>query len=111
MAERKSERNINIRLNTSPSEQMIVDKQNNLIEQTTNCINEESDSEYDQQISCSHYSSDEFIKASFQSNKIISIMHKHSLDSVAYCIEELRILLGALDYMFDFIAISESKSH
>ena len=52
---------------------MIIDKLNNLIEQSNNCINDESDSEHDQQISCSYYSSDEFIKASFQSNKKIQL--------------------------------------
>ena len=64
---------------------MIIDKLNNLIERSNNCINDESDSEYDQQISCSYYGSDKFIKVSFHSNiKKINYAFKHSFDSVAY---------------------------
>ena len=34
------ESNINIRLNTSPAQQMIIDELNNLIEQSNNCKNQ-----------------------------------------------------------------------
>ena len=104
----ESDNNINIRLNTSPAQQMIINKINNLIEQSNNCINDESDSEYDQQIPCNYYSSVEFINAGFRSTKNFAILHLN-IHSIQLHIEELRILLGTLDYMFDIIAISESK--
>ena len=103
----KSENSINIRPNTSPAQQTIINKINNLIEQS-NCINGESDSEYGQQIPCNYYSSVEFIKAGFQSSKNVAILHLN-IHSIQLHIEELRIILGTLDYMFDSIAISESK--
>ena len=103
----ESENNINIRLNTSPAQQTIINKINNLIE-LSNCINDESDSEYDQQIPCNYYSSVEFIKAGFQSSKNFAILHLN-IHSIQLHIEELRIILGILDYMFNIIAISESK--
>ena len=66
---------------------MITNKLNSLIAQS-NIYTNDSDSEFDQPISCSYYSCEDCIK-------------KH--------IEELRILLTALSYKFDIIAISESK--
>ena len=53
-------------------------------------------------------SPDEFIKVSFQSSKKKSILHLN-IHSIQLHIDDLRILFGALDYMFDIIAISESK--
>ena len=104
----ESENDINIRLKPSLTQQVIIDKLNSLIDQNNNCNNDESVSEYDQPISCSYYSCDEFIKANFKSSKNFSILHLN-IHSIQLHIEELRILLGALDYKFDIIAISESK--
>ena len=86
---------------------MITNKLNSLIAQS-NIDTNDSDSEFDQPISCSYYSCDDFIKASFQSSKNFSILHLN-VHSIQKHIEELRILLTALSYKLDIIAIFESK--
>ena len=96
---------INIRLNPSPTQKVIIDKLNKYIEQSNN---DDSDLEYDQPISCSYYSCEEFVQANFQASKNFSIMHLN-IHSIQLHIEELRIILNTLDYKFDVIAISESK--
>ena len=70
---------------------MITNKLNSLIAQSNIDIND-SDSEFDQPISCSYYSCDDFIKASFQSSKNFSILHLN-IHSIQRHIEELRIYL------------------
>ena len=105
----------NIKLTPTPNQQVIIDKLNNLITQTNTRIIYDDDSEnefdgpeFDQPISCSYYSCDDFVKAQFESNKNFSILHMN-IHSIQLHIEELRILLEAIDYKFDIIAISESK--
>ena len=92
-------------LNPSPAQYRIIDKLNNLVAQSNK---DDSESEFDQPISCSYYSCDEFIKASFQSSKSFSILHLN-IHSIQKHIEELQIILIALNFKFDIIAISESK--
>ena len=87
---------------------MVIDRLNKLIEQSNNSINDESDSEYDQPILCNYFSCNEFIEAKFQSSKKIAILHLN-IHPIQKHIGELRILLHALNYKFDIIAISESK--
>ena len=48
------------------------------------------------------------LKLVLQSSKNFAILHLN-IHSIQLHIEELRIILGTLDYMFDIIAISESK--
>ena len=96
----------NINLKPTPAQQAIIAKLNYLIEQNNRTIDD--DSEYDQPINCSFYSCEEFIKAKFQASKNFSILHLN-IHSIQKHIGELRILLRALDYKFDIIAISESK--
>ena len=97
----------NIQLKPSPSQQLIIDKLNSLIAQNNN-DKDDSDSEFDQPTSCSYYSCDEFIKASFQPSKNFSILHLN-IHSIQKHIGELQIILSILDYTFNIIAISESK--
>ena len=94
---------------------MRIDKLNNLtIEANTRIINDDdSDNEFDgpefdQPLSCSYYSCEDFVKAKFESQKNFSILHMN-IHSIQLHIEELKILLDAIDYEFDIIAVSESK--
>ena len=64
--------------------------------------------DFDQPLSCSYYSCEDFIKAKFESQKNFSILHIN-IHSIQRHIEELRIVLDAIKYQFDVIAISESK--
>ena len=103
-----SDNDSDIKLNPSPAQRVVIDRLNKLIEQTNISINDESESEYDQPILCNYFSCDEFIEAEFQSSKSFSILHLN-IHSIQKHIGEFRILLHALDYKFDIIAISESK--
>ena len=113
----------NIKLTPSPTQQIIIDKLNNLLLQqnsTTQHDEDEDDNdedsdhsnqpsnEFDQPISCSYYTCDDFVKAKLEASKNFSILHLN-IHSIQRHIEELRIILHALDYQFDIIAISESK--
>ena len=63
---------------------------------------------FDQPLSCSYYSCEDFVKAKFESQKNFSILHLN-IHSIQLHIEELRVVLDAINYQFDIIAISESK--
>ena len=63
---------------------------------------------FDQPLSCTYYSCEEFLDAKLEAHKNFSILHLN-IHSIQLHIEELRILLHALNYEFDIIAISESK--
>ena len=112
----------NIKLTPSPSQQKIIERLKNLIQQKNSVTNHQEDNEndrdndysnlpendFDQPLSCSYYSCEEFVDAKLQAHKNFSILHLN-IHSIQLHIEELRILLHALDYEFDIIAISESK--
>ena len=107
----------NIKLTPTPSQQKIIDRLNTLIQQKNYTNNEEYDTndhsgqpdmEYDEPITCSYFSCDDFVKARLEAHKHFSILHLN-IHSIQLHIEELRILLHALNYKIDVIAISESK--
>ena len=105
----------NIKLTPTPDQQVIIDKLNNLITEANTRIlyNDESENdfdgpEFDQPLSRSYYSCEDFVKAKFECHKNFSILHMN-IHSIQLHIEELRILLQAITYKFDVIAISESK--
>ena len=106
----------NIRLTPTPSQQRIIDRLKNLIQQQDNAHDHDKDNDYaelpdndfDKPLSCSYYSCEEFINAKLEAHENFSILHLN-IHSIQLHIEELRILLHALDYEFDIIAISESK--
>ena len=105
----------NIRLNPTPSQQIIKDKLNNLVQQQNFNTDEKDhdysnqpDNEFDQPITCSYFSCEDFVNAKIEANKNFSILHLN-IHSIQLHVEELRVLLHALDFKFDIIAISESK--
>ena len=111
----------NIKLTPTPTQQIIIDKLNNLLIQQNSTTRFDHDedipdedysnqpsNEFDQPISCSYYSCDDFVKAKLEASKNFSILHLN-IHSIQLHIEELRIILQALDFEFDIIAISESK--
>ena len=110
----------NIRLNPTTAQQKIIDRINNLIIQRNNTYINNSeydddvdysgrpDNDVDQPITCSYYTCDDFVKAKLEAHKNFSILHLN-IHSIQLHVEEIRILLHALDYKFDIIAISESK--
>ena len=104
----------NVKLTPTASQQLIIDKLNNLITQAnTRVIHDDDDNDYDgpdfdQPLSCSYYSCEDFVKAQFESHKNFSILHIN-IHSIQRHIEELRVVLDSINYQFDVIAISESK--
>ena len=78
-----------IKLSPSPTQQIIIDKLNNIIsQQNSTALNEDEDDDEDPQssdqppdnesdkpISCSYYSCDDFVKAKFESAKNFPILH------------------------------------
>ena len=113
----------NIRLTPTPTQQKIIDKLNNIILQQ-NSTNFDADgdddddenlsssqpptNEFDVPISCSYYTCDDFVSAKFEASKTFSILHLN-IHSIQLHVGELRILLRALNFAFDIIAVSESK--
>ena len=94
---------------------MIIDKLNNHIQQQNFNTNEKDhdysnqpDNEFDQPITCSYFSCEDFVNAKIEASKNFSILHLN-IHSIQRHVEELRVLLHALDFKFDIIAISESK--
>ena len=87
----------NFLLNPSPAQYRIIDKLNNLVAQS-NIDKDDSESEFEQPIPCYYYTCDEFIKASFQSSKSFSILHLNIHSIQKHIIEELQIILIALNF-------------
>ena len=107
----------NIRLTPTPSQLKIIQRLKNLIHQKDSIPSHDDDTDeysaipendFDQPISCTYYSCEDFVNAKLEAHKNFSILHLN-IHSITLHIEELRILLHALDYHFDIIAISESK--
>ena len=106
----------NIRLKPTPTQQIIIDKLNNLLQQqninTTDDkdhdYSNQPDNEFDQPLTCSYFSCEDFVDAKIDSRKNFSILHLN-IHSIQRHVEELRVLLHALNFKFDIIAISESK--
>ena len=109
-----SENGANISLKPTPNQQKIIDRLKNLIQQQGSTYDKDNDysnlpeNDYDQPLSCTYYSCEEFVNTKLESHKNFSILHLN-IHSIQLHVEELRILLHALDYAFDIIAISESK--
>ena len=104
-----------IQLSPTPTQQIIIDKLNNLIqrqnfnqEDKDNDYSSVPDNEFDQPLTCSYFSCDDFVSAKIDANKNFSILHLN-IHSIQRHVEELRVLLHALDFKFNIIAISESK--
>ena len=66
------------------------------------------DNEFDHPLTCSYFSCDDFVNAKIDAGKNFSILHLN-IHSIQRHVEELCILLHALNFKFDVIAISESK--
>ena len=106
----------NIRLTPTPSQQIIIDKLDNLVQQHNanredkdHDYSNQPDNEFDQPLTCSYFSCEEFVDAKIESSKNFSILHLN-IHSIQLHVEELRVLLHALNFKFDIIAISESTS-
>ena len=108
-----------IKLTPTLAQKKIIDKLNFLITQTNSTFNstegekdteygDQIDNEFDQTLTCQYFSCDEFVDAKIEAQKNFSILHLN-IHSIQLHIEELRVLLHALNYKFDVIAISESK--
>ena len=104
-----------IKLAPTPSQQVIINKLNDLIQQQNfnkedkdNDYSNQPDNEFDQPLTCSYFSCEEFVSAKIDASKNFSILHLN-IHSIQRHVEELRVLLHALDFKFDIIAISESK--
>ena len=115
----ETQNNSNIKLNPTAAQQKIIDKLNALLEQNNynnrldsnekeDDYSGQPDNQFDQPITCSYFSCDEFVDAKFEAHKNFSVIHLN-IHSIQLHIEELRVLLHALNYKFDIIAISESK--
>ena len=88
---------------------------NNLIQQQNFSIGEKDhdysnqpDNEFDQPLTCTYFSCDDFVNAKIEAGKNFSILHLN-IHSIQRHVEELRVLLHALNFKFDIVAISESK--
>ena len=104
-----------IRLTPTPTQQIIIDKLNNLIRQQNFKTNDKDhdysnlpDNEFDEPLTCSYYSCEDFVNAKIEAGKNFSILHLN-IHSIQRHVDELRTLLQALNFKFDIIAISESK--
>ena len=69
---------------------------------------QEDDDDIDTYIDCKYYGIEDFQKLKLKPEKSFSIFHLN-IHSVQAHISDLRILLGMLDFDFDFICLSESK--
>ena len=72
-----------------------------------NSLAELGDDSLDPPHNCQYYSTDDFLKQKFKSDKSFSVFHIN-IHSIDLHIEELRTALQLLDFKFDFICISES---
>ena len=105
----------NINLSPTPTQKIIIDKLNDLIQQQNKSTVEKDhdysnqpDNEFDKPLTCSYFSCEDFVNAKIEACKNFSILHLN-IHSIQRHIEELRIVLHALSFKFDVIAISESK--
>ena len=59
-------------------------------------------------INCNYYSIEDFISAKFNPSRTFSILH-YNIHSLERHIEEFRVILEMMDFVFDVICLSESK--
>ena len=104
-----------IKLTPTPTQKIIIDKLNNLMQQQNfssdekdNDYSNQPDNEFDQPLTCAYFSCEDFVDAKIEACKNFSILHLN-IHSIQRHVEELRVLLHALNFKFDIIAISESK--
>ena len=96
----------NIDILPSPSQQILLNKLNNLTNQN---IDDLEDDDLDNPgLNCKYYNINEFTKANFKSNSNFSILHLN-ISSIQFHIHELKVILQLLSCDFHIIAISESK--
>ena len=69
---------------------------------------DDEDDEINTFIDCKYYGVEDFQNLKVKSEKSFSVFHLN-IHSVQAHIDDLRILIGMLDYEFDFICLSESK--
>ena len=91
----------NLKLTPTPAQQIIIDKLNNLIQQQNQNSYEKDhdysnqpDNEFDQPITCSYFSCEEFVNAEIEADKNFSILHLN-IHSIQLHVEELQVLLHA----------------
>ena len=80
----------------------------NSIHNITADIDNDDEEDFEVNMNCKYYGTEDFLKGKFKENKTFSILHLN-IHSIEYHIEDLRILLHMLNFKFDFICISESK--
>ena len=104
-----------IKLTPTPTQKIIIDKLNNLMQQQNfssdekdNDYSNQPDNEFDQPLTCAYFSCEDFVDAKIEACKNFSILHLN-IHSIQRHVEELRVLQHALNFKFDIIAISESK--
>ena len=97
-------------IHLSESQQLMLTKFNNAIDEITNNLYNEKDDPADniQPVDCKYYTLDNFKNLKIKANKNLSILHIN-ITSIQFHIEEFRIILQLLNHKFDFICISESK--
>ena len=78
------------------------------INQISNLILETNDPNHQSKSLCDYYSIDDFVKKDFNQNEHFSIFHLN-IHSLQFHMHDLEILLDALKFEFDILAISETK--
>ena len=78
------------------------------ISQISNLILENNGSNCQKENFCDYYSIDDFLKKEFKQNEHFSIFHLN-IHSLQFHKHDLEILLDALKFEFDILAISETK--
>ena len=110
----ETENGSDIKLTPTPTQKIIIDKLNSLMQQQyikddkENDYSNQPDNEFDHPLTCSYFTCDDFVDAKIEASKNFSILHLN-IHSIQLHIEELRVVLRALNYKFDVVAISESK--
>ena len=86
----------------------LIQQQNFTQDDKDHDYSNQPDNEFDQPLTCSYFSCEDFVNAKIEASKNFSILHLN-IHSIQCHVEELRVLLHALDFKFDIVAISESK--
>ena len=99
-------------MNFVPSDyqQKVFDTLNSAISNNAFDLDNEDESDGDPipTIDCKYYSIDDFKSSNFSPSKNFSVLH-YNIHSIQLHIEEFRVNLQRLNFVFDIICISESK--
>ena len=99
---------LDISLEPSPEQQILLDRITNEIRSYQFEVNDEDNDSFEESTNCKYYSANAFKKENFSNSDNFSILHLN-IHSIERHFDEIQILIHLLNFEFDILCFSESK--